>query len=185
MTAKERFCTWVLEPMTLDWVPVVAALEHEAHAHPWREGQLADSVRAGHWCQLLWAVPEVDAAVVAEALPPVFPSQRVLLGYVIAMSGYRETHLLSIATALGYRRQGCASCLLQALRDWSQAQQSEGIWLEVRASNTGARTLYEHLGFEWVGRRRDYYPCGPGQREDALIMHWPLSVASVSAEGRS
>jgi [ribosomal protein S18]-alanine N-acetyltransferase len=164
---------WVLEPMTLASVPVVAALERQAHAHPWTEHLLRDSVLAGHWCQLLVRASGSDDPPECSTAP-VLADGRWLLGYVIAMLGYCETHLLSIATAPPYRHQGCARYLLAALRQWSQAQQAECVWLEVRASNTGARALYERLGFEWVGRRRDYYPSASGQREDALIMNWPL-----------
>ena len=39
--------------------------------------------------------------------------------------------------------------------------------LEVRASNTAARSLYETLGFRVEGIRRDYYRA---PREDALIL---------------
>jgi hypothetical protein len=62
--------------------------------------------------------------------------------------------------------------------------------LEVRVGNAPARRLYEKLGFEEVGERRNYYRDG----EDALIMTTPpllapamqkrLSVARADAEVR-
>ena len=42
------------------------------------------------------------------------------------------------------------------------------VYLEVRASNTPAQTLYESLGFEHTGRRLGYYPKN-NAREDALL----------------
>ena len=47
------------------------------------------------------------------------------------------------------------------------------LWLEVRASNVGARTLYESLGFNEATVRRNYYPAKEG-REDAIVMALPL-----------
>ena len=44
---------------------------------------------------------------------------------------------------------------------------SRCLTLEVRASNTPARALYESLGFVLVGTRRNYYH---NPKEDALIL---------------
>jgi ribosomal protein S18 acetylase RimI-like enzyme len=44
------------------------------------------------------------------------------------------------------------------------------MWLEVRRSNTTAHAIYTHWGFETVGERKNYYPAGRGQREDAVVM---------------
>ena len=48
--------------------------------------------------------------------------------------------------------------------------QKLGKWLEVRASNARARSLYARRGFNEVGLRRGYYPAAQGQREDAVVM---------------
>ena len=47
--------------------------------------------------------------------------------------------------------------------------------LEVRPSNTEARTLYESFGFRVVGRRRGYYY---DTGEDALVMEADLQTAN-------
>ena len=44
---------------------------------------------------------------------------------------------------------------------------AEEIFLEVRPSNHGARSLYEKLGFQILGVRKNYYQ---SPVEDALIM---------------
>jgi ribosomal-protein-alanine N-acetyltransferase len=41
--------------------------------------------------------------------------------------------------------------------------------LEVRPSNVAAVALYEKMGFNEIGVRRNYYPAGEG-REDALLL---------------
>jgi ribosomal-protein-alanine N-acetyltransferase len=43
------------------------------------------------------------------------------------------------------------------------------MFLEVRPSNPNAIKLYQSLGFNEIGRRKDYYPARKG-REDALVM---------------
>jgi len=45
---------------------------------------------------------------------------------------------------------------------------STSAWLEVRAGNRAAQSLYERCGFHVAGRRRDYYTLPV---EDALIMN--------------
>jgi ribosomal-protein-alanine N-acetyltransferase len=45
---------------------------------------------------------------------------------------------------------------------------AENAFLEVRVSNQAAIVLYERIGFQQVGLRKQYYPDGDG-REDALV----------------
>ena len=49
----------------------------------------------------------------------------------------------------------------------ADARGTDFISLEVRESNTAAISLYESLGFEEMGRRKNFYRRPP---EDALIM---------------
>jgi ribosomal-protein-alanine N-acetyltransferase len=44
------------------------------------------------------------------------------------------------------------------------------LWLEVRASNQRALSLYRRRGFVEVAVRRDYYPASTLRREDAIVM---------------
>jgi [ribosomal protein S18]-alanine N-acetyltransferase len=178
---------WALAAMDEATLPLVVEVERASHPHPWGEGHFRDSIAAGYWCQLLVtpALPgdpsEWDAA-------PRLADGRLLLAYLVAMPGYLETHLLNITTVPMFRRRGCAGLLLEALQAWSRLQGGECLWLEVRASNLGARALYEQIGFHQVGRRRDYYPADDGQREDAVVMSLALVPAALAdgteAEGQ-
>lgn len=78
-----------------------------------------------------------------------------------------EGEILRIAVAPGHRRQGHARALMSALIADLAPSLSHGLHLEVRASNTAARTLYASLGFADVGRRPRYYVAPP---EDAVLM---------------
>ena len=74
-----------------------------------------------------------------------------------------ECEILNLAVAPEYRRQGVARALLAAFFE----SFSGAIFLEVRASNRAARSLYKSLGFEEVMARPAYYQEPP---EAAIVM---------------
>lgn len=137
----------------------VVAVEQQAYAWPWSQGNFADSLRSGYHAIVLRGGAR-------------------LVGYLVAMPGVEEAHLLNITVAPEFQRQGHASLLLQALNLWARGIGARCLWLEVRASNRQALAVYEHQGFRRVGLRRGYYPHGGGpdgrQREDAVVMSHAL-----------
>lgn len=139
------------EPLTRRALDAVLPIEQSAYAHPWTRGNFEDAIQAGYLGQLLLAGEE-------------------LLGYFIAMKGVDEVHLLNITVAPRHQRQGWARVMLDALATWARGQGAQWLWLEVRVSNTRAQTVYETHGFRRVGLRKNYYPAGHGQREDAVVM---------------
>lgn len=141
-----------LRPMTADDVAAVLRIERAGQLVPWTEGMLRDCLRADYWN----TVAE-DAA------------GRVL-AFAILSSGGGDAHVLNIVVDPGQRRRGIARRLLDALMDEARARASDQLFLEVRASNTPAITLYQDLGFAEVALRRGYYPQPGGGREDAIIM---------------
>ena len=149
------------EAMTHARLPAVLRLEQSAYLHPWSEHNFLDSLLAGYQAQLL---------VAGSAESP------ELLGYFVAMKGLDEVHLLNITVAPALQRQGWARVLLEALSVWSRGQGAQWLWLEVRVSNTRARSVYESHGFKQVGTRRRYYPASPGlpKGEDAIVMSLAL-----------
>jgi ribosomal-protein-alanine N-acetyltransferase len=163
------------EAMTGADLDAVHEVEKTAYAHPWSRKHFADSLAAGYPAMLLFG----------EALPgdmqrPARPDGRLLLGYIVAMPGVGEVHLLNITVAPPQQRQGWARFMLEALALWSRGQGADGLWLEVRDGNLPARTLYESFGFKAVGRRKGYYPAGSFQREDAVVMS--LNLLNRSGE---
>lgn len=169
-------CLIGFAPMDATWLDTVAEVEKTAYAHPWSRRHFHSSIEAGHAVQALVAAPR-------EQVPPPWahapraPDGRVLLGYLVAMPGVDEVHLLNITTVPLHQRQGWARLMLQALALWSRGQGAQAIWLEVRAGNQPARALYRSLGFRQVGVRKGYYPDTGGRREDALVMVLNLSTA--------
>ncbi len=79
---------------------------------------------------------------------------------------YRETgdgEILNLAVDPDHRRQGVAGMLVRKL-----LQRIAGpLFLEVRAGNRPALSLYKKLGFTETGQRRSYYR---NPVEDAVIM---------------
>jgi [ribosomal protein S18]-alanine N-acetyltransferase len=172
---------WALVPMTLDRVPLVAEVEKTAYGHPWSARHFEDSVRAGHWARLLVTEPDPVGEPPVRALAPRLPDGRLLLGYLVAMPGVDEVHLLNLTTVPAHRRQGCARLMLEALAAWSLSQGAHWLWLEVRAGNAPARALYESTGFSQVGLRRAYYPDAGARREDAVVMSLDLAAMARKA----
>ncbi len=164
------------EPMTTADLDAVHALETSAYAHPWSRKHFRDSLQAGYPAVMLLgdSLPH-EKPITARA------DGRRLLGYLVAMSGVDEVHLLNITVAPAHQRQGWARFMLDALALWSRGQQAHWLWLEVRESNAPARRLYERYGFTQVGVRKGYYPTGQIQREDAVVMSLPLETPAADA----
>jgi ribosomal-protein-alanine N-acetyltransferase len=158
------------EAMTEADLDVVHDVEKTAYAHPWSRRHFADSLASAHPAVMLLAEP-----LPGEVALPRRADGRVLLGYLVAMPGVDEVHLLNITVAPAHQRQGWARFMLDALALWSRGQGAQWLWLEVRESNTAARALYARYGFAQVGVRRGYYPAGGLQREDAVVMSLTLA----------
>jgi ribosomal-protein-alanine N-acetyltransferase len=85
-----------------------------------------------------------------------------------------EAELLDLRIRPALRRSGYGRMLLEeSLRLIGQGG-SRAVTLEVRESNTAAKSLYAAAGFTIMGRRRNYYPMPTGDREDAILMSLAL-----------
>jgi ribosomal-protein-alanine N-acetyltransferase len=62
--------------------------------------------------------------------------------------------------------------MMAAIEGVAAQQNMPRIILEVRPTNESAFVLYQKLGYEQIGVRKNYYPANPGSgdREDALVM---------------
>jgi ribosomal-protein-alanine N-acetyltransferase len=169
-SADERAIAF--EAMTEADLEAVHAVEASAYPHPWTQRHFLDSLRAGYPAVLLFG-----QALPGETPRPGRPDGRWLLGYFVVMPGVDEVHLLNITVNPPHQRQGWARFMLDALVLWSRGQGAQSLWLEVRQSNAPARRLYERYGFVERGQRRGYYPMGPLQREDAIVMQLDLQQA--------
>lgn len=141
-----------IRPMLEEDLDAVAACESVSTAFAWKRQNFADSLQGGHSC---WVMHDATGAVLGQA---------VLMGVV------DEAHLLIISIHPAWRRRGLGRRLLEHMRWRARQMGAASLFLEVRESNEVARSLYESLGFELIGRRKGYYPAAEGMREDALVM---------------
>jgi len=65
-----------------------------------------------------------------------------------------------------FRREGIGRRLLEELLSRARESGGDALFLEVRESNTAARSLYEQAGFQLTGRRKNYYK---DPREDGIL----------------
>ena len=90
-----------------------------------------------------------------------------LAGYVLLMIVAGEATLMRVAVLPEHRRRGIAIQLMQAAFAHCRRYGAPVCFLEVRVSNDAAKRLYESLGFEPLGVRKDYYS---SPVEDAVMM---------------
>ena len=90
-----------------------------------------------------------------------------LAGYVGSQTVIDESDMMNVAVHPEFRRRGIAENLVDELVACLKEMGSRCLTLEVRVSNEPAIGLYQKLGFEQVGRRKNYYR---NPREDALIL---------------
>lgn len=139
-------------PIQLHELDRLLAIETVAYPFPWSRDNFVDSLAAGYLAR-----KRVDA-------------EGRWLGYMVAMAGVDETHLLNLTVAPQFQRQGHARAMLDELVRWSRERAARRLWLEVRESNLRAQALYRRYGFRELGLRRGYYPAGPAGRENAVVM---------------
>ena len=79
--------------------------------------------------------------------------------------GEPQGHISGIAVEPAFRRRGIATALLKRCEEAFRREGFKRISLEVRPSNSAARSLYEKFGFKPAFVVRRYYADG----EDALV----------------
>ncbi len=135
--------------MTAQDLEQIMHIELAMYPFPWTRRIFEDCLRVGYRCH----VGEVEGN---------------LAGYGVMSTGAGEAHVLNLCVAGEFQRRGLAREMLSLLLDEADKLEVRDVFLEVRPSNIAAITLYEQMGFNQVGLRKDYYPTEEG-REDAII----------------
>lgn len=135
--------------MELRHVPEIAALEICCFSDPWSARSIESEL---HNALSLWLVAEDDGKVA---------------GYIGSQTVLDMADMMNVAVAPEFRRSGIAEKLILELIRQLDSRGTSALTLEVRDSNTGAIALYHRLGFEQIGRRKNYYH---KPKEDALIL---------------
>ncbi|MBD1390500.1 ribosomal protein S18-alanine N-acetyltransferase [Neiella sp. HB171785] len=152
----ENALSAALRPMNSGDVAAVAAIEQQVQFTPWSATLFADTLR----------VPRYFGYVLMQA--------QQLLGFYIVEVIADEATLHNIAVSPEHQSKGFGRQLIEHAIGQCLQTGVTRLMLEVRESNTSAIGLYESLGFELDGVRRDYYSA-PWGRENGLLMSRPLS----------
>ena len=156
MTGMPAFSQLSYAPMTPGDVDEVWALEQSVFPYPWSRANFAESLSSGY-----------DAWTVRDPLG-------ALAGYYLLMYAVDEAHLLDVAVAGARQRQGLGRHLLDRIAARAREQGMSSVLREVRPSTERALEVYRRYGYAEIGRRKGYYPAGPGGREDAIVMRLEL-----------
>jgi ribosomal-protein-alanine N-acetyltransferase len=135
----------------------VVAIERDAFSMPWSRGAF------------LYELEQNQAARCWVAR-----DEGRIVGYLCLWEVAGEIHVTNLAVDRAERRRGIARFLLSEVLGAARRRGLRTVFLEVRPSNTGALSLYQHLGFQVVGRRKGYYY---DTGEDALVMEADLQAA--------
>ncbi|MFE3447684.1 ribosomal protein S18-alanine N-acetyltransferase [Nonomuraea sp. NPDC059194] len=137
--------------MTEADLPAVMSLERatfplDAWSEGMMRGELADQPRTRHY------VVAVDGDLI--------------IGYAGLAVAADQADVQTIAVLSERQGEGVGSAMLTELLDEARRRAAQEIFLEVRADNPRARSVYERFGFEEIGVRRRYYDDGT----DAIMM---------------
>ena len=99
-----------------------------------------------------------------------------IVGFAILHRFIDEAELFSIAVDEEYRRRGVGDMLLTDVIGGARLHGMVKVFLEVRQSNSAARSMYLKHGFEVYGLRRNYYD---DPKEDAMLMELRLQDAGL------
>ena len=129
-------------------VGAAALIERVCFAEPWTLEVIRQSLAVPHFYGF---IVEADGETV---------------GYACGSSLFEDSELMRIAVLPKCRGRGFGRLLLERFIEEAATRGAERMFLEVRASNEAALSLYLKSGFQKNRLRKRYYPDG----EDALEM---------------
>lgn len=145
-----------LEAAAVSDATALEALERRCASHPWTARHFADAIR-GEGGERVVVLRALDAAPI---------------GYCVWQEVAGEVHIHNVAVDPVRRRQGLGRRLLAACLAMAARRQAQVAFLDVRAGNQAARSLYRSLGFREVAVRARYYS---EPIEDAVLLEAPLA----------
>ena len=142
----------------------VLEVEEESFTNPWTREMYAWELQNRAVCHI-YVVRTAEHAVA---------------GFCSFWLVFDEIHINNVALRPALRGQGLGTSLMRHVLREARRLGARRATLEVRASNAGARRLYERLGFRLEGTRRNYYT---NPVEDALILWADVGAAGLDAPG--
>ena len=139
-----------VEPMTMDELSEVYAIEIASYPRPWPYKCFVDELTRNKFA----------GYVVARR-------QGVVRGYAGMWMIHDEGHITNIAVDPEWRRRKIAEQILVHLMERAIRRGLRSIFLEVRRYNVAAQMLYTRYGFTPVSVRERYYA---DNEEDAIVL---------------
>lgn len=119
---------------------------------------------------VVWEEKEVASMIEDKAGFHIFVArwEGEIIGFSIGRYAWNKLHILDVVVSQDHRQRGIGRNLLEELIEDAKEKQLIEVYLEVKASNTKAISLYERLGFQlrfkfWLG-------------EEILAMYLPLRI---------
>lgn len=151
--------TYSIEPLAGDQdLDGVLEVEHETFTNPWTREMYTWELQNRNVCHIY----------------VVRTPEHLVAGFCAFWLVFDEIHINNVAMRPGLRGQGLGTALMRHVFAEARRLGARRATLEVRASNVGARRLYERLGFYVAGNRRNYYT---SPVEDALILWVDVDTA--------
>jgi ribosomal-protein-alanine N-acetyltransferase len=148
---------YTIRPIGPSAAPDCARLHATSFAHPWYSAEF-ESLLAG-------ANAVGDGALARGG---------GLIGFALSRHAAGEAEVLSVAVAKSERGRGIGRALMNAHLARLAAAGVTSVFLEVERGNASAIALYEGLGFETVGERKNYYRKVGGTGAPALTLRCDL-----------
>lgn len=130
-------------------LPEVCAIEQNSFSQPWSEDDFRNAIKDLNNCYLVSVIDEAVA------------------GYCGYWGIAGEGDIYNVAVKEHFRGKKIGFRMMIELINEAKSRGISSLTLEVRISNQAARHLYEALGFEPAGIRKDFYS---KPKEDAVIM---------------
>lgn len=163
----------LLRRASLDDLAPIMRLERDTFVEDaWPEDAMRRELESPHGYYLVAVDGEADASTAApSASSPIF-------GYagLLAPAASGQGDIQTIAVAPERRGSGLGRALMLALVDEARRREAWQVFLEVRADNPVARSLYNSLGFAEIGVRPRYYRGGI----DAVLMRLDVPPARTT-----
>ncbi|HXH33455.1 MAG TPA: ribosomal protein S18-alanine N-acetyltransferase [Plantibacter sp.] len=168
--------TWLLRRAGAADVDAIMSMERTVFVNDaWSTDMMRSELESPHGYYLVATDADSDGSIDD-------PSE--LAGYagLFAPSRSDDADIQTIAVAERARGRGLGRLLMQSLIEQARQQDTAQVFLEVRADNPVAITLYRSLGFEELGVRPGYYQ---PDDVDAIVMRLTVRPSSPSlAHGR-
>lgn len=152
-----------LKDMQSNDLSAVLNIEHSAQASPWSSLSFEESMSKQHRCRVIEMTRGSSTATSVGCLE--------LVAYHVVCEIVDELHILNVVTATKFQGSGLGHMLMADIVEFAVQRGLSKLFLEVRASNTIAQSLYLKWQFNQIALRKKYYrPASKfGLREDALV----------------